>query len=169
MRPVLNVAAGTCNGLFAVRLLIGISVCGRDQSHEWFGVGCNCGDSFFISHVVESNHDDRSTDLETTDNNVVRDRMMGMRFSPRGVQWLSPAVKRLIGLIGLIGLSAASHAATEPDAMTDRAALSARVAAVRAALNDVAATGEPAGSLDEQWMNWSNWPNWGKWGNWFNQ
>jgi hypothetical protein len=82
----------------------------------------------------------------------------------------------LLGLFGLaVGVSA--PAATNP-AASERAALEARVAAVREALQQ--APQEAVGRHSDfdliaqwpnwpNWGNWGNWPNWPNWGNWFNR
>jgi hypothetical protein len=52
----------------------------------------------------------------------------------------------------------------------DRAALQARVDAVRLALKEVAADdGAPASWTVAQATNWTNWPKWSKWSNWANK
>jgi hypothetical protein len=82
-----------------------------------------------------------------------------------------------VGLASALGASAAAHAVTDA---TPRAALEARVMAVRAALqadaedaNPDARNAAPDTRVAQwlnwpNWNNWNNWPNWGNWGNWGN-
>jgi len=65
------------------------------------------------------------------------------------------------------GVVAAPAGAAVP---ADRAALQARVDAVRQALGAVAAQADAKPSWTvAQATNWTNWPKWSKWSNWANK
>jgi hypothetical protein len=85
-------------------------------------------------------------------------------------------IGRLLAAIGAVsGVGAAPPADAVPAA---RAALEARVLAVRDRLERATAAEPGAGESPQllaqwfkwnNWNNWNNWPKWGKWGNWFNR
>ncbi len=84
-----------------------------------------------------------------------------------------PRPRRALGaaaslLAGAAALPALAHVPAERAAL-EGAALKARVAAVRAALQAL-----PAGATGPSWTlaqatNWTNWPKWSKWSNWANK
>lgn len=88
-------------------------------------------------------------------------------------------IRRALALLGVASLTAAQAAQLPPDLATARADLEARVAAVRAAMEQQAAKVETGHGGEEHhvaqwfnwpnWANWPNWPNWGNWANWFNR
>ena len=108
---------------------------------------------------------------------------------PAGRRTLRQALAAWFGVIGLMGAAAAPAEADRAAGLSpDRAALEARVQAVRAALAE--ATADPADDAPDtgtgadpraqpkpkppwlnwnNWNNWNNWPNWGNWGNWLNR
>lgn len=84
-------------------------------------------------------------------------------------------LQRLLALFGLAALVGAP-AAAQTDAEASRAALEARVALVREALqrqsgasNEVDGAPQDAGPQWANWPNWGNWNNWANWGNWKNR
>lgn len=95
-----------------------------------------------------------------------------MRRGRSSARWWRRVALSLLGVGGLVLMPAEARQAP------GRAALEARVEAVRTALRSApAAPSEPAaaGRSLAQWMNWpnwgnwNNWPNWGNWGNWLNR
>ncbi len=72
----------------------------------------------------------------------------------------------LSGLVAPVA-AAVDRAGVEPAA---RAALNARVQAVRQALAPTVGDGRPEvqASPWTNWTNWNNWPKWSKWSNWAN-
>jgi hypothetical protein len=67
-------------------------------------------------------------------------------------------------------MAGAAVAPAQAAVPADRAALQARVDAVRLALKEVAADdGAPASWTVAQATNWTNWPKWSKWSNWANK
>ena len=91
------------------------------------------------------------------------------RWAQRALAWIAS--------IGLLGAAAQAQAMVR----LDRAALEARVDAVRAALHEAADPhADPHGNADaaapgwllaqwNNWSNWNNWNNWKNWGNWLNK
>lgn len=75
-----------------------------------------------------------------------------------------PAPLAALAVVGLAGPAAALTAPPE------RAALQARIDAVRTALAATpAASSAAAGWPLAQANNWTNWPKWSKWSNWANK
>ena len=70
-----------------------------------------------------------------------------------------------VAALGLLGPAAQANATAEAAVQRERAALEARVEAVRAALHDPA---DAPSRLVAQWNNWKNWSNWNNWKNWVN-
>lgn len=79
--------------------------------------------------------------------------------------------RRAIGAVRVIGTAALAAAAPVlANVPAERAALEARVDAVRKALKAVAADPSAAPSWTvAQATNWTNWPKWSKWSNWANK
>ncbi len=73
----------------------------------------------------------------------------------------------MLAVASVTALPAAAPAKAVQDVASQRAALEARVAAVRAALPEAAA--EPSWAVAQQAPNWTNWPKWSKWANWANK
>ncbi|MBC8056809.1 MAG: hypothetical protein H7Y61_09545 [Rhizobiales bacterium] len=69
-----------------------------------------------------------------------------------------------LAALGLLGAAAQANAIVR----LERAALEARVEAMRAALNEADPAEAPTG-LVAQWNNFKNWNNWNNWKKWLNQ
>jgi hypothetical protein len=69
-----------------------------------------------------------------------------------------------IGLAGGVAPAALAH----PDVRAEKAALEARVDAIRARLKAPGLDDEARAKAPRWLAQWFNWPNWGNWNNWNN-